>query len=385
VRILLVQRSLNPPGGGNAVAAWMVHALAADHSVTTLTAAPWNAAATNRFYGTSIPEGRVRSMVVPAPWRWFDRLPEHRLNRIRMCAVLRSARAIAGEFDVLITADNYGAFAKPGIQYLHFPAALHPRPRRLAPIVTVYFTLCDWLMGIPWDDAKKNATIANSQWTADGLRRLEGVPAAHVVYPPVVDPGGGLTWDERSNPFLCIGRFHGSKRIERAMTIVRRLRAGGLRGARLAIVGSAVDSDYTSRLHRFAARDRGWIEFHQDLSRADLNRLMGACRFGVQAMEDEHFGMATAEMLRAGCLVFAHASGGSEEVLDHDQRVLWRTEDDAVAKIRALIDDPAASDDVRRRMRQHARRFAPEQFVEEIRRIVGGYVSVRNESSAISS
>ena len=33
VRILIVQRSLSPPGGGNAVAAWMVHALAGEHDV----------------------------------------------------------------------------------------------------------------------------------------------------------------------------------------------------------------------------------------------------------------------------------------------------------------------------------------------------------------
>ena len=33
---------------------------------------------------------------------------------------------------------------------------------------------------------------------------------------------------------------------------------------------------------------------------------MGRSRYGIQAMENEHFGMATAEMTRAGCLVFAH-------------------------------------------------------------------------------
>jgi hypothetical protein len=45
VRILLVQRSLEPPGGGNAVAAWMIHALAGPHEVATLTASPWKPAA----------------------------------------------------------------------------------------------------------------------------------------------------------------------------------------------------------------------------------------------------------------------------------------------------------------------------------------------------
>ena len=52
-RVLIVQRSLSPPGGGNAVAAWMVHALAGVHDVATVTASAWSAAETNAFYGTS--------------------------------------------------------------------------------------------------------------------------------------------------------------------------------------------------------------------------------------------------------------------------------------------------------------------------------------------
>ena len=66
MRILLVQRSLNPPGGGNAVAAWMLHALAGGHEVATMTASRWDVARTNAFYGTSIPGGRVQQFVVPA-------------------------------------------------------------------------------------------------------------------------------------------------------------------------------------------------------------------------------------------------------------------------------------------------------------------------------
>ena len=37
-------------------------------------------------------------------------------------------------------------------------------------------------------------------------------------------------------------------------------------------------------------------------------------------MENEHFGYGPAEMTRAGCLVFAHNSGGSTEVLNTKAR-----------------------------------------------------------------
>jgi glycosyltransferase involved in cell wall biosynthesis len=348
----------------------MLHALAERHEVSTLTATSWSPEETNAFYGTAIPGGRVTRLVIPPPLSWLARMPEHRGHRLRLCSVFRHARPIADQFDLMVTADNYGAFARPGIQYLHFPAALHPAPTRLAPIVHLYLAFCDSLVGVPWTAAASNLTLANSQWTAAALAGFPGVRAVQVLYPPVINPGAGEPWAERSNTFLCIGRFTGSKRIETAMAIVRRVRAQALPGARLLIVGSPVDSGYTRRLHRLAARDRHWIDFREDLSRAELNALMGRCRYGIQAMEHEHFGMASAEMARAGCIVFPHASGGSMEVVDHDERLLWHTEDDAVARIGAVAGDDAGREAICRRLRNHAVRFSTERFVGQFQDIM---------------
>jgi glycosyltransferase involved in cell wall biosynthesis len=287
-----------------------------------------------------------------------------------MCAVLREARPLAKDYDLLITADNYGAFAKPGMQYLHFPVSLTPTPARLRPIVNLYFAFGDWLVGVPWSRARHNVTLANSRWTAAGLEQLQGVSARHVLYPPVIDPGDGLPWEQRSNTFLCIGRFHEVKRIEVAMSIVRRLRAHAMPDARLAIVGSPEDPGYHTRLYRFTARDRDWIDIREDLTRADLNALIGRCRYGLQAMEGEHFGMATAELARGGCLVFPHDSGGSPEVVDGEAALLWRTEDDAVARISAIARDAPLGAAVRWRLRRHARGFDSERFAEQFRTIV---------------
>lgn len=369
MRILIVQRSLSPPGGGNAVAAWMVHALAGEHDVATLTASDWSAAQTNAFYGTSIREDQVKRFAVPAPWTWLAGLPEDRLNRLRMCSVLRYARSHAPKYDVLITADNYAVFPKRGIQYLHYPADLHPRPTRLDWIVNVYFAACDRLVGAPWSDVRHNLTLANSRWTADGLERMGEVSTPIVLYPPVLDPGDGLPWSERSNTFLCIGRFHGSKRVELAMDIVGRVRAATLRDARLIVVGSAVDHEYTNRIIRIAANHGEWIDFREDLSRDELNRLMGRSRYGIQAMEHEHFGMATAEMTRAGMLVFAHDSGGSPEVLNNESALLWSSEGEAVRKIVNVHD----IEPLRARLKAHAKLFSTESFVAGFREIVARF------------
>lgn len=372
MRILIVQRSLSPPGGGNAVAAWMVHALARDHEVATLTARRWSPSATNAFYGTSIPDQGITQHVLPAPWSWLDRLDEERAVRLRMGALLRQAKPLTPAYQLLITADNFGAFTKPGMQYVHFPAAITPKPARLAPIVNLYFKFCEALMGLPWSAAAHNLTLANSQWTAAGLRRDHGI-GAHVLYPPVVDPGEGLPWEQRSDTFLCIGRFTASKRIEMAMSIVRRLRAHTLPRARLIIVGSPVDREYTSRLRSQAARAGDWIEFREDPSREHTNQLIGSCRYGVQAMVGEHFGMATAELAKGGCLVFAHDSGGTPEVLG-EPALLWKTEDDAVQRVSALTREAATREAIRSRLRRHARAFTADRFCSELRQLAEGWV-----------
>jgi glycosyltransferase involved in cell wall biosynthesis len=365
VRVLIVQRSLSPPGGGNAVAAWMIHALAAGHDVSTITASGWSTSETNAFYGTAIPDG-ITKHVVPAPWRWLSGLPEDRLVRLRMSSVLRYARPLAAAHDVLITADNFAAFAKPGIQYVHFPAGLQPRPARWPAVVNAYFAFCDSLAGARWSGAAANLTLANSRWTARGLG---DVATPTVLYPPVVDPGAGLPWSRREDTFLCIGRFHGSKRIETAISIVSKVRAVTMPQPRLIIVGSAVDREYTSRLHRLAAEHGNWIEFREDLPRLELNRLMGRSRYGIQAMENEHFGMATAEMTRAGCVVFGHRSGGTPEVLNEEAELLWQSEADAVEKIVR----PKPTEHIRARLKQHSSQFSTENFVKQVQEIVGAF------------
>lgn len=345
----------------------MVHALAGRHQVDTLTLHDWSPAVTNAFYGTSIPTPSVTRHVVSRPWRWLSRLPPDQLYRLQMAALLRHARRINAGYDLLVTADDYAVFPQPGIQYVHYPAALDRVPERA--IVGAYFRCCDQLIGLPWSRTRDNLTLTNSRWTAD---RLTGGGETQVLYPPVIDTGPGEPWASRPNTFLCVGRFTETKRIEVVLAIVRRLREHTLPDARLIVVGSAVAPDYSHRIKQMAARLGDWIEIREDLSRSELTSLMGRSRYGIQAMEGEHFGMATAELVRAGCLVFPHRSGGSVEVVDHAMELLWDDEDEAVARVSAMAADSALRDKVLARMKQHAPRFSSDRFVTEFRAIVEG-------------
>ncbi|MGA2436293.1 MAG: hypothetical protein ABSG25_13535, partial [Bryobacteraceae bacterium] len=58
-RILLVQQTLQPPGGANAVAAWMLEALKDRYDLTVLAERQVNLPEVNRFYGTSLRQSDV--------------------------------------------------------------------------------------------------------------------------------------------------------------------------------------------------------------------------------------------------------------------------------------------------------------------------------------
>ena len=66
-RVLMVQPSLNPPGGGNGVAAWMMEALKSEHHLTLLTWEAPRLEAINRFYGTSLRPSEVEVTLLPWP------------------------------------------------------------------------------------------------------------------------------------------------------------------------------------------------------------------------------------------------------------------------------------------------------------------------------
>jgi glycosyltransferase involved in cell wall biosynthesis len=366
MRVLLVQESLNPPGGGNAVAAWMLQALAASHDLATLTSQPWDASAVDRFYGTVLRRARITQLRAPALARILQPIPV-RLHRLRMAVLFRAARQHAGNFDLLLTADNYAAFGRPGLQYVHYPIAFRPEPRRWRTVIRAYYWLCDSISGLSFESARINGTLANSEWTAKTLR-AEQCLNARVLYPPVVDPGCGKPWTERSDTFLCVGRFDATKRFELAIEIVARVRRF-LPTARLHMVGSRVQRHYTRRIMSTAQRFADWITVEEDVSQERLFALLCSCRYGVHAMEREHFGMAVAEMARAGCIVFVHDSGGQVEVANIEQ-LKWRSADDAVERIREVTSKPALQEELSARLRHHAEQFSSERFMREFEEIV---------------
>lgn len=371
-RVLFVQPSLQPPGGGNGVAAWMIQALAGDHEVTAFTWAAVDLDPINRFWGTSLRPGDLRVLRVPAPIRYLvDSVPLP-LFLLRTCIMLNLARRLGAGHDVVVTANNEADFGRAGVQYVHYPWNKFPRPlvdfrwyhaRWLLP---PYYRLCRALSGFSSDAVRDNITLVNSDWTARIVEQHYGI-APRTTYPPVTADFPDVPWATREPGFVCVGRISPEKELDRVIDILTAVRAAVPR-VRLHLVGTRGDRRYYRRIRRRVER-LSWIAIHENLSRADLAALVASQRYGIHGMREEHFGMAVAEMVRAGCIVWVPDAGGQVEIVT-DPRLTYRSVDDAAEKIVRVLRDPAEQAALRTHLASRGAQFSTRRFMSEVRAAV---------------
>lgn len=371
---------MQPPGGGNGVAAWFLQALVRDYDVTVLSWWPVDLEPINRFFGTTLRDGDFRKLVVPAHWRVIaDHLPVP-AALLRSALLMRYTRQVSGNFDVVVGVHNETDFGRRGIQYVHYPTYLRPRPdvdyrwyHRSKFLLESYYRLSDGIAGFSFERLRQNLTLANSDWTGRQVKRLLGIDA-QTLYPPIVDSAASMAWGERHRAFLSIGRISPEKEYERSIRILARVRER-VPDLRLTIVGTwdRHARRYLNQLQRQASALGPWIQFRQDVSRDELRSLMGSHRYGIHAMREEHFGMAPAEMVRAGMVVWVPRGGGQTEIVGGEPALLFDSEDEAIEKILAVLTNEAEEQRVRKHLARQGERFGTERFLQEVRTILANF------------
>lgn len=379
-RVLLVQPSLNPPGGANCVAAWMVDALQDVSALSIVTLEPSDWTRINAHYGTHVDPGKIAEHVEAPRLAPILDAASLRLALVRLGVVLRAARRLDREvgYDLVMGADNEMDFGRVGLQYVHYPALHHfehdARPRwfhRIPPLVGIYRQLALRAAGFSIERALANRTLVNSQYIADRFRALYGV-VPEVLHPPVPGPFPEVPWSQREDEFVCLGRLSPEKEIAKVVGILEAVRARG-HAVRLRLIGPpARDRGFRRELDRLLARHAAWVRIEGSLSRRDVAERVSRCRYGIHGMVGEHFGIAVAEMQRAGCLVFAPARGGPAEILGGDRRLLYDDPSAAVERIDRVLRDAALREDARRASAVRSDRFTAERFVAALRRRVAG-------------
>jgi glycosyltransferase involved in cell wall biosynthesis len=379
-RVLMIQPSLQPPGGSNGVAAWALQALVAEHRVTVLTWHPVDVDPVNRFYGTRLVRSQFDTIIVPRSYRaLLDHLPVP-AALLKQSLLMRYTREVSAGFDILFGLHNETDYGRRGIQYLHYPAYLRPRPkvdlRWYHPPqagLDVYYAFADRLAGFSLDRLKTNLTLVNSDWTGSRVSSFLGIPT-RTLYPPIVDPAPGLPWADRRSAFLALGRISPEKEYERVMRILARVRVH-IPDLTLTIIGTSDrhTRGYLKSLLSQAKALGPWIQFRDNLARDDVRSMMASHRYAIHGMREEHFGMAPAELARAGVIVWVPRGGGQTEIVAGEPALTYETDDDAVRKILAVLGNP----DEQRRLHQFVTassdRFSTERFMQQVRAIVNEF------------
>jgi glycosyltransferase involved in cell wall biosynthesis len=219
-----------------------------------------------------------------------------------------------------------------------------------------------WMLisGYSFERMRRNLTLANSHWTVGEMK--DAGMAAEVLYPPAPGDFADIGWERRQDAFVCISRLVPEKRLAWIVDTLERVRCQWP-ALDLHICGSVPDAAFVRRLEAVAQAHGPWVQIHRDLSRGDLLALLARCRYGIHATVDEHFGIAPAEMARAGCIPFVHASGGQVEIVDEDPRLCYSSAEDAVVKILTVLRDRGLQDELRTAVHARSQRFTPEAFV----------------------
>jgi len=141
----------------------------------------------------------------------------------------------------------------------------------------------------------------------------------------------------------------------------------------LHIIGTPDNSGYYQRIRQRAQRNPSWIFLNENLPREELARLAARHRYGIHGMTEEHFGMAVAEMVRAGCIVFVPRGGGQMEIVAGEERLLYKTPEEAIAKITRTLSDAGEQTVLRTYLATRKDLFSTELFVRRVREIVRSF------------
>jgi glycosyltransferase involved in cell wall biosynthesis len=377
-KVLLVQMSLQPPGGANGVAAWILETLKQDHSLSVLTWTPPDVASINRFYGTSLNLTEFSVHRVHPIFRWLiDRIPLP-LDFLKTNLLLRRCKKMKDSYDVIITANNEADLGCPGIQYIHCP-----RPHRRSPefdlpgwllssgLIGVYRRLCLRLSGFSLKRMQQNLTLVNSDWTGSKVRACYGITTT-TLYPPVAGDFPDISWGDREDGFVCIGRITPEKELDKIIDALALVRSQGW-NLHLHIVGSPDHPGYYDRIRKRARENSSWIFLDDNLSRQELLQLVSRHRYGIHGMTEEHFGLAVAELARGGCLVFLPNGGGQVEIVSGSRELLYATADEAAASIVRVMRDPHLQSHLRGVLKSTTERFSTEQFGRRLRELVHAF------------
>jgi len=375
-KVAVVQPVMIPGGGTESVTAWTVQCLKKNYDVTLVSFSQVDIDTLNRYYGTDLREGEV-SIIRPSLPPGLNRT--RRLSLLKDHLMMRYCKSIAKNFDLFI-ASSAMDFGSPGIQFIqmgpdsNFVQVLQGDPSISKGYLFVkrsFVRACKLVSGYSEQAVRKNIYLANSKATGLMLEQVFSNHDYKVVYPPVTSVPAVIPWEHREEGFLCISRIEPYKQQERIIQILKRVREQGFE-VQLKIIGRVDDKNYYGIISRLRDENLPWITMDQDVPREQLFRLMNSYKYGINGALDEHFGIAVAEMMKAGCIVFVPHRGGQTEIINTPE-LIYKDVDDAVDKITRVLRGEVSQDELRNHLDRQGTLFSNQAFCQTMGTIVDDF------------
>jgi len=360
----------------------VLEALKGEYELYLITSSPFDLADFNSFYQTNVNSRDVRIKVIKRPFpidnkNIFSAIVDFRISRY--------CKRVSGDFDIMFSLYNAMDFGRRGIQYIidpNFNSGLlstldsgKSKYRRIfhreSLFRSFYLRISNILSGFSFEGMKKNLTICDSGWTAKLTEKYYSLKTK-TIYPPVQDNITTLPFSGRENGFVCLGRVSSDKRVDRIIEIIKRLRSRGL-DLHLHIVGKAFNESQLRQLKSLVSEEDK-IFFEGLVSNQRKNELIGSHKFGIHGKPYDPFGIAIAEMVKSGCIVWVPDGGGQREIVNHDE-LMYKSIDDAVEKIESVLKDEVKQNELLLHLSKQAEKFSIERFKEEIRMTVKEFLS----------
>jgi glycosyltransferase involved in cell wall biosynthesis len=243
-----------------------------------------------------------------------------------------------------------------------------------------------WLLRDPADLSfldSYDVVLANSEYTRGWIERLWGV-RSEVLFPPIrvqdLHPGSKQPRIVTVGRFFAPGFGHNKKQLEQVRAFGALVRAGGLDGWELHVVGGCEPSQrpYFEQVRK--AAEGLPVTLHPNAPRHVVEELFAASAIfwaatglgedDAQPWVFEHFGITTVEAMAAGCVpVVLDKAGHREIVRDGVDGYRWSTLAELGSATRRLAADPGLRERLAASAVERARTFSEEAFAARWRAI----------------
>ena len=379
-RIAVIHPLLVAGGGSEACALETIRALQEDYRVTLITMGRPDLAALCAKYRAEIDLARLETELLPIPAG-----TARRFDAFRGVGLSRHCRRRARSFDIMISAYNVMDFGAPGIQMIA-DFSFDDRLRReldlaggvaagafkkASPWRSIYLELARALAGDREEGWKRNLTLANSHWAGRLLRDRFGL-SSRVVYPPVAGESPRVPWAEREDGFVVIGRLVPEKGLPLIMDILSEVRK--VKPVHLHIIGRRGRTSYARKIEDLCRRHADWVRLEGEMYGPEKEAFLARHKYGLSGCRSEAFGIAVAEMVKAGLVVWVPDGGGQTEIVA-DASLIFDGPDDAVTRILSVITGAERETSLRRHLEGRAAAFSAERFGAEMRAVVRDFLT----------